>query len=268
MPARNEKYLNRTIRSLLSQAAGPVEVLVGLDGWDFDYEVVRDERVRVYRVQDPIGRRAMTNRLAERADGEYLFKFDAHCRIMTPGFDARMKCVCGPGDLVTASLDKLDGETWEPKGSRLYSLRLTPEFDAKWWSRYKPLPGEKVMEVLCPIGAAYVIRAETFRVLGGHNEDLSHWGTECQEFACKVWLSGGRCLCRADTLVGHLYRKQFPYCVRYEQSADREKLKALYSGPELDKLLVEFDRKYDQRYCEVKQNGCEILDRTGELVRV
>jgi hypothetical protein len=70
IPARNEKYLENTVRDILLNAEGEIEVLVALDGWvpdpPFD---VKDNRAVFYRLEKPIGQRAAINFLAKQAKG-------------------------------------------------------------------------------------------------------------------------------------------------------------------------------------------------------
>lgn len=87
LPSRNEKYLKKTIESLILNAKGEIEILSVLDGYEIkEDEVVKDKRVRYIKNEESIGMRASINKAVNEAKGEYIMKLDAHC-IVAPNFD-------------------------------------------------------------------------------------------------------------------------------------------------------------------------------------
>jgi len=94
IPARNEIYLEKTIRNILENIRGDSEIFVGLDGYlpdpPFD---VKDDRVKFFPIKEAIGHRAVTNELARNAKGKFIMKIDAHCTI-GEGFDVIMMADC------------------------------------------------------------------------------------------------------------------------------------------------------------------------------
>ena len=111
IPARNERFLQATIRSLLTNAAGDVEVLPILDGYWPNPPLQDDKRVKPIHFGEAQGMRPGENAAARIATGEFLMKIDAHC-IVAPGWDATLKESCGPGDLVVPTRHSIDGEKW------------------------------------------------------------------------------------------------------------------------------------------------------------
>src|SRR3990167_8747237 len=92
IPARNEKYLQNTIDDISRHKELDTEVLVGID-------------------DEPVGQRAMTNRLARQAKGKYLMKLDAHCSF-AQGFDRLMIEKMEDDMVMMPILCRLDAERW------------------------------------------------------------------------------------------------------------------------------------------------------------
>lgn len=113
IPARNEKYLQRTVDDILSQARGEIEVYPIIDGWDEAFcrknnlpwpmkltqENTGDSRVKVIRPDKPVGQRGGTNLVARSTAAGYFMKADAHCAF-DAGFDVKLKEKCGYQDTV------------------------------------------------------------------------------------------------------------------------------------------------------------------------
>ena len=88
--ARNEKYLERTIRDVLDNAEGEIEVIVVLDGYVPDSKIdMQDARVLFLHYAFPVGQRAAINEAARQARGKYIMKLDAHCAV-DKGFDVKL----------------------------------------------------------------------------------------------------------------------------------------------------------------------------------
>lgn len=91
IPARNELFLQKTIKDILVKAKGPIEIIVVLDGyWVKPEEIVEDDRVTYVHFSEPRGMRNAINKGAEISHGEFLLKSDAHC-MFDEGFDLKLK---------------------------------------------------------------------------------------------------------------------------------------------------------------------------------
>jgi glycosyltransferase involved in cell wall biosynthesis len=115
IPARQEIYLKQTIDDIFKHAEGDIEVLVGLDGLeenDIDLVALAQIKYTQKKLQfvineKPMGQRAMTNYLAQKATGDYLMKLDAHCslsRIRCGTSETRQRSDCGCAGLDQSSL--------------------------------------------------------------------------------------------------------------------------------------------------------------------
>lgn len=241
LPARNEKYLNQTIESILATATGNYEILVGLDGWTFDYEVISHPKVHIIKEPVAIGRRKMANKLAREAKGNYYIKCDAHCIFKTLGWNTKLKDVCGDNMIVSAVMDSIDETTWTPKGRKWMGWLFDSEFHTRWWTDMVAKDKWQLTEeTLCFSASTCCMKKETFWRHGGNNETFGHWGNEELEWALKIQTSGGKLVCRTDVEVAHLYRTKFPYRFRSTVSRDVSVLKAEYPDSVLKPIIDHF----------------------------
>jgi hypothetical protein len=98
IPARNEEWLAETVKNILQQKRGDTEILVGLDGCWAEPSIPDHQDVRIIHVDEPIGQRAMGNKLARLSTAKYVAKTDAHCAF-DEGFDVKlMKAMEGHDD--------------------------------------------------------------------------------------------------------------------------------------------------------------------------
>lgn len=118
VPSRNEQHLQKTVRGLLANAAGDVEIVVVLDGGPWpDPPLPHDSRIVIIRHDEPQGMRPSINEAAQKASGEYLLKTDAHC-IFAEGYDAVLKADCDHDWLVVPTRHSLDADKWETEGEQ------------------------------------------------------------------------------------------------------------------------------------------------------
>lgn len=254
IPARNERWLARTVKDLLEHIEADTEILVGLDG-EWADPVIRDHpRVKIFHVCESIGQREMTNQLARLAKGRYLMKVDAHCAF-DQGFDKKMLeafketgdnvamvptmrnlhafdwvCECGfrhyqdkgktcPQCGKTMVID----ERWIPKSrpeSNSYCFDSEPHF--QYFNEYTKRPGwgKELEESMSIQGSCFMVTKEMYFRLNLCDETLGSWGSQGIEVACKTWLSGGRVVINRRTWYAHMFRTKqendfgFPYEIK------------------------------------------------------
>lgn len=210
IPARDEPYLNRTLQSLLENATGRIEIIVILDGCD--YEVMKHSLIKVIRHKEPQGRRHSINEAAEQARGQYLFHIDAHCT-MDEGYDTKLKCACDDRAIAVSVIRPLDPKTWklvEDNAAGTFAVH-DKNFAEIWSPNSKPLRSCKVMEpTLTFIGLAWMIKKNYFWQLGGYDVSLGKYGYDGPEWSLKVWLHEkypGKVLLRTDVVCGHVFHR-------------------------------------------------------------
>lgn len=127
IPARNEEFLDLTIKDVLDNIEGKTEVIAVLDGYLPDPPLTQnDPRVTIIYLPESLGQRAATNRAAKIAKGKYVMKLDAHCAV-DKGFDVKMlQAFKEVGDDVTMipTMRNLHVFDWVcPDGHRRYQGR-------------------------------------------------------------------------------------------------------------------------------------------------
>ncbi len=197
------QYLRRTIDSLYKNAAGRVEIVIAYDGFQPDEQLIDTKHVAFVPI---VGQRVAMNQMVDMANGEFIFRIDAHCA-MSEGWDARMKESCREKTIVCADIDRLDTETWEGEG-----------FDAGIWVFDENMKLEMIRNVIGPrsrvleaevmttMGQAFMIRKEYYLACGGCDEELGPYGDMGLEWSLKTWLVDGRTVIKRDVVCCHLFR--------------------------------------------------------------
>lgn len=241
IPARNEEFIKQTVEDLLAHTSEKTEVLVGLDG--YDTELPEHPRLRVLKVPESIGQRAMQNRLAEMSTAKYVAKTDAHCAF-DEDFDTKMLArmedditlvpvmrnlhifdwVCdfcewrGYQGPQLGSCPECHSDNGHIKKEIIWNPKTNPQSSAYRFNnnlqfKYFPelrdrLPREGLQESMSLQGSFFMCTREKYWSLKLCDETWGSWGQQGSEVALKTWLSGGRVLCNFDTWYGHLFRTQ------------------------------------------------------------
>ena len=225
IPARNEKFLNNTIREVLGKAAGDVECIVTLDGAPPVAPLPDDPRLSVIRNATARGIGACLSQMVQAATGQYILKLDAHC-ILAEGYDEALQADCDYDWLVVPGRYQLLDETWTPGRGPIHYLYLTypwlcePQFGCgmhgKKWLGENGLEGryfyrEKrdahilLDDMITFQGSCYFMHKARFVELGGV-EDRFQLTMEAATIGLKTWLSGGRCVRNKKTWYAHLHK--------------------------------------------------------------
>ncbi len=224
--ARNEIYLERTIRECLDKARGEIEVLVMLDGYLPDPQIVmNDARVTFFHHEESKGQRQSINELARAAKGKYLMKLDAHCAL-DEGYDVKLIADYVEGEVHLPRMYNLDRHTWTPKlrkktdymyiGFNERGELRSLYYGGEQWKEMHRRP-ELLDETMGMMGPCRFMSAKTFWDLGGCDEGHGSWGSEGIEWAMKAWLSGGRLMVNKKTWFAHWFRASdggFPYAIK------------------------------------------------------
>ena len=119
IPARNEKYLQKTIDSVLEAMEADTEIIVVLDGY-WPYEPIPDDpHIHIIHHTEARGQRHGINEAARIAEGKYLMKLDAHCSV-GQGFDRILINDWQPGWTMVPRMYNLDVNTWQPKKHKVF----------------------------------------------------------------------------------------------------------------------------------------------------
>jgi glycosyltransferase involved in cell wall biosynthesis len=257
--ARNEQFLNQTLKSILKTRADDTSVIVLLDGEVYE-EPIEHESITVIRNQRSIGQRACINLGASISKAKYVMKLDAHCTFQS-GFDKILMSDCdydttvipfmynlhafnwvcpfcshalmqGPEPKHCASCEQprtfVQEIIWKPKihkKTEFYNFDENLRF--QYWNEYRKrdeAQGHKIVELMANIGACFMMQRERYYELGGLDEKHGSWGQVGIEISCKSWLSGGRQIVNRNAWFSHLFRTQvgfsFPY-INYQEDTNK-----------------------------------------------
>jgi cephalosporin hydroxylase len=221
IPARNEKYLQQTINSVLEVSELDTEIIVILDGY-WPYEPISDHpKVNIIHYTESRGQRQSINAAARIATGKYLMKLDAHCAV-AKGFDRILVEGAQPGWTQIPRMYNLDVNTWQPKERKLTDYMYIgwnekDEMRALYYTgeEYKYWHSRDLMidETMCCMGPGWFLSKEDFWKQGGCDENHGGWGQQGVEVALKAWLSGGALMVNKHTWFAHWFRgdEGFPY---------------------------------------------------------
>lgn len=226
IPARNELFLQKTIKDLLVKAKGEIEIIVVLDGyWPPIEEIVEDPKVVYIHRSESQGMRAAINSAAYISKGEFLMKSDAHC-MYEEGFDLQLKKDIphyknddnDDNWIVIPRRHRLDAEKWEiqPQADTRppidYEYLSSPN-DAgvkgtKWDERTLKRWDIAIDENMSFQGSCwFMTRNHYLNRLGGMSEvGYGQFVREAQEIGLKTWLSGGRIYTNKNTWYAHLHK--------------------------------------------------------------
>jgi cephalosporin hydroxylase len=244
IPAKNEKYLQKTITNVLENMEGDSEIIAVCDGYWPDPSIQDHPQVTLIHNSESIGQRPAINQAARVATGKYIMKLDAHCAV-DKGFDVKLAKDCEYDWTVIPRMYNLDPEKWEPKLQKrtdymyITSPDLKPKkgerhnskkpfrasyYDGKF-SRFNRDRDPKIDETMCCMGPCFFMYKDRFWELGGCDEGHGHWGQQGIEVACKAWLSGGKLMVNKNTWFAHYFRGHigFPYELSGRQQQNARK---------------------------------------------
>lgn len=217
IPGRCEDYFQQTIDSALERAAGDVEVVAVIDGYEPDPPLVaRDERVKLIKLDKSIGQRAAYNLGVRESTGEYVMKIDAHA-LMSPGYDEALKAHCPPQTVVLPEMRRLDVHKWEykPRGFVKFMFFGLDMYTHDFVD-YRKRPEARVdyPEVMTGQGSCWFTTREWNDYIGLLDERVGSWGNVGIEVSLRTWLCGGSQIVNPRVWQAHWFRKDeggFPY---------------------------------------------------------
>jgi hypothetical protein len=107
---------------------------------------------------------------------------------------------------------------WKPRlGRKTDFARFDKTLHFQYWGSYGKRPEAQgdIADVMCHVGACWMMERSRYWELGGLDEEHGSWGQMGVEISCKSWLSGGRQVVNKRTWFSHMFRTQpgfgFPY---------------------------------------------------------
>lgn len=237
IPARNEIFTARTVQDIIEKKRGKTEIIVGMDGQWTDPGIEDHPDVRIIYSSEPIGQRAMTNKLARLSKAKYVMKVDAHCAF-DEGFDIKLMADMQDDWTVVPTMKNLHAFDWVcPDGHRRYQGRSGPCLecgkettrDVIWYAKpspnstsyrfdktlhfqyfgeYKARQEGDLVESMSLQGSCFMLTRDKYWQLNICDEAAGSWGHQGSEVALKTWLSGGRVIVNKKTWYAHMFRTQ------------------------------------------------------------
>jgi len=279
IPARNEMFLKRTIEDIVEHREGETEVIAILDGAWADPPIPDYDGVTLVYHPESRGQRAATNEAARLSRAEFVMKCDAHCSF-DQGFDVKLIMDCERDWTVVPRMYNLHAFDWVCKGcgERTYQgpkpekcgkcegtehemdvvwkprlrrrsdfARFDSDLRFQYWRAYEGRPEAKrdIADLMCHVGACWMMPRERYWELGGCDEEHGSWGQMGVEISCKSWLSGGRQVVNKKTWFAHMFRTQpgfgFPYPLSGRAvNKAREHSRELWIGNSWEKAVRPF----------------------------
>jgi len=205
IPARKEKYLNKTILEIQKKFKGDYEIIVTLDGADEE----RLDGVKYILNEKPLGMRTAINQAVNEAKCQYIMKLDAHC-MLDEGIDEKLKKVHKPNWVQIPTRKRLDAHGWkifEPERPFINYMKLSKDFigfkdGAK--NRSPELAKKLLDDTETFQGSCYFMEKDYFEHLVLlDNVNFAGSGHEAQEVGFKVKNDRGRLVRNKTTWYAH-----------------------------------------------------------------
>lgn len=217
IPSRNEKYLYRTIKDILSKHKEDIEVIAVLDGyWPKEEEIIMDKRVIYVNKGKPQGMREAINSGVAIARGKYILKTDAHC-MFADGFDTELLKNMKDNWVSVPRRYPLDPEKWEIESRKddkypIDYMYLTKDLHGEVWhdKNHDPKLKEKMIDdLMSSQGSCWFMTKDYFNFLELEDrENYGEFASEFQEIGFKCWLSGGRVIINKNTWYAHWHKTE------------------------------------------------------------
>jgi hypothetical protein len=217
IPARNERFLGKTVADVLAKATGDIEVIAVLDGYWPDPPLPNDPRLIQCHLGIDHGMRDGIAAAAAIARGQYLLKLDAHCMV-APGFDETLQQDIEDNWIVVPRRYSLKPEEWEVDHQRPtvdYHYLCFPYREnhdvglhgETWPERFRTRKDIEIDDEMSSQGSCWFMSRRHWDWMGGMPwEGYGRFVQEFQQIGMKTWLGGGRCVVNKKCWYAHLHK--------------------------------------------------------------
>ena len=215
IPSYKDKYMVNTVQSILDNFVDEFEVIVVLDGYWPEFEIINDDRVRYVHLGSNRGMRGAINAGVRVARGEFLMRTDEHC-MFAKGFDREMTDNCQDNWIMTATRYFLDPIKWEvikELKPYVYEKLKIREIDGKeykfegvkWGERERQRKDIMIDETMAMQGSCWVMPHKWWDDVIGElqTEGYGPLIQDSTEMIFKTWKAGGKMMVNKNTWFAH-----------------------------------------------------------------
>ena len=217
--SRTERFLNNTIKSILDNATGKIEVFPVLDGYeDTPYEPIKDPRVKyiVLPNNGQLQKRQGINAAISISKGEYIMWCDAHCAF-AKGFDEVLTRDCEDNMVMVPRRHRMDVENWTGTSWNkppidyeyfMWQFLMRGRLAAyKWEQKSRDKKDIPIDDIMTMQGSCVVMKRSWYNKCGFMKlEGYTGWGQEGEELCLKTMLNGGKAVVNKNTWYAHLHK--------------------------------------------------------------
>lgn len=196
IPSWKDVNMPKTVQSILDNSGlgNDIEVIVVLDGYDPDFKLVEDPRVKYIR-QENTGMRGAINRAVKESTGEYIARFDEHIMVC-PNWDVILLEDITDTDIWTGLRYFLDPIKWEVMDKEpVWAEKLIIDKDRQKFAAVRSRQtDDDIFEVTAMQGSFWIMsRKHWDDVIGELQEEgYGKLYQDSIEMLFKTWKSGGR----------------------------------------------------------------------------
>ena len=214
IPSYKDPVFQKTVNSLLDNAEREIEIIVVLDGyWPEPEIIVDDSRVRYLHLGRNRGMRGAINAGIDIARGEFLMRTDEHC-MFDKGYDRILTSTCKPNWIVTARRFFLDPIKWQvmdipPIDYEKLTIQGGVKFAGQpWRSRDKKRKIFKIDETMAMQGSMWVMSREWWDevIKELQTEGYGQMYQDSHEMIFKTWQAGWKMMLNKHTWFAHRHR--------------------------------------------------------------
>ena len=202
IPARNERFLDQTIKEVYKKTGGAVEVIVSLDG-PSDYFTQKIPGVQYIENKKPIGMRSVINQGVHLARGKYILKIDAHC-MLDMHYDVKLIKEHKHNWVQIPTRKRLDAHKWKLDKSMPDVNLMYLNQDYKGVVNRHQVDKGLIHDTETFQGSAYFMEKRFFHELNLLDiDEFGPFGHEAQEIGFKAKAVGGRIIRNRKTWYAH-----------------------------------------------------------------
>ncbi len=230
IPSYKDPLLHKTIDSLLVNSESIIEIIVVLDGYKLEKEIINDRRIKVIDLPKNVGMREAINVGVQNARGEYIMRVDEHCKF-GKGYDRILTETIEDNWIVTPRRYLLNPETWECIGEPIDYEKLViavvmygkrkgrKKFHGVNWPERSKIFADKMIDEKTGLqGSCWLMPKKWWKKIIGalQTKGYGMLYQDQMEVCFKTWRAGGKLMLNKNTWYAHK-SKEWPRTHHYPE---------------------------------------------------